>query len=316
MGSCQTPCRTPRRRASNALLSAVLTSKKSRACHGLARTRAIAVYFLLLFLFSFGSPASQTAFAQQSNQALSELTPVQREIERQRRRLSSSDAEERRDAVMRLGWMKRADSSRVAALATKDASEIVRATAASAVLSLPPEEAAAALLPLLQDKREFVRQEAAYALGQTRSRTAVAGLLTRLEEDKQAGVRGTAAVALGMIGDEAATATLARRLDPGFSASSKRRGKKEDNEFVQRAAAVALGQIRSRAAVPALISAMGNERASDDVRREAARALGLIGDASAVPALREATTARDPYLSRLAYEALRRISPADVKLPS
>ncbi|MBC7911683.1 MAG: HEAT repeat domain-containing protein [Pyrinomonadaceae bacterium] len=241
---------------------------------------------------------------------------MQREIERQRRRLSSSDTEERRDAVMRLGGMKRPDSSRVAALALKDASEIVRATAASAVLSLPPDEAAAVLLPLLQDKREFVRQEAAYALGQTRSRTAVAGLLTRLEEDKQAGVRGAAAVALGMIGDDAATVSLARRLDPGFAASAKRRGKKEDNEFVQRAAAVALGQIRSRAAVPALISAMRNERASDDVRREAARALGLIGDASAVPALREATAARDPYLSRLASEALRRISPADTKLPS
>jgi HEAT repeat protein len=85
---------------------------------------------------------------------------------------------------------------------------------------------------------------------------------------------------------------------------------------VQRAAARALGQLKSRASVPALIAAMSNKRASDDVRREAARSLGLIGDPSAVPALRNALAAPDPYLSRIAYEALRKISPADAVRPS
>jgi HEAT repeat protein len=268
--------------------------------------------------------ASLHGVAQQPQSSIaspsSELTPLQREIEQQRRRLASSDAEERRDAVMRLGWMKRPESSRVAAIALNDPSEIVRATATSAVLSLPPDEAAVVLLPLLQDKKEFVRQEAAYALGQTRSRTAVNALVTTLEKDKQASVRGAVAVALGLIADEAAAANLARTLDPRFAASGqsnqKGRRKKEDNEFVQRAAARALGQIRSRSAVPALIAAMGNERASDDVRREAARSLGLIGDASAVPALRAALNASDPYLSRIAYEALLKISQADAIQPS
>ncbi|MBV9210491.1 MAG: HEAT repeat domain-containing protein [Acidobacteria bacterium] len=217
---------------------------------------------------------------------------------------------------MRLGWMKRPDSSRAAAAALKDPSEIVRATAATAILSLPSDEAAALLLPLLQDKKEFVRQEAAYALGQTRSRTAVAGLIAALETDKQPSVRGAAAVALGQIGDEAAAAHLSRSLDPAFTVSDTKRKKKEDNEFVQRAAARSLGQIKSRIAIPALISIMTDKRASDDVRRESARALGLIGDTSAVPALRSMLTASDPYLSRLAYEALLKISPADAARPS
>lgn len=273
----------------------------------LIRRAAHLIFFIILL-----NAASLPVFAQQS----SELTPSQREIERERRRLASAETEERRDAVLRLGWMKRPDSSRVAALALKDSAEIVRATAVTAVLSLPPDEAAALLLPLLQDKKEFVRQEAAYALGRTLSRTAVIGLVAALETDKQPSVRGAAAVALGQIGDDAASAHLARALDPAFPVSDSKRKKKEDNEFVQRASARALGQLKSRASVPALIAAMSNERASDDVRREAARSLGLIGDTSAVPALRTALVARDPYLSRLAYEALLKISPADAVRPS
>jgi FOG: HEAT repeat len=258
---------------------------------------------------------SAAIFAQQNSSTSSTaLTPAQRAIERERQRLSSSDTEERRDAVMRLGWMKRPESSRVAANALNDASEIVRATAASAVLSLPADEAAAVLLPLLQDKKEFVRQEAAYALGQTRSRNAVAALVLALERDKLPSVRGAAAVALGMIADESAAAALTRTLDPSFNApelaNQKRRSKKEDNVFVLRAAARALGEIRSRVGVPALIAVMANERADDDLRREAARALGVIGDTSAVPALRAVLTDSDPYLSRIAYESLLKISPA------
>ena len=85
--------------------------------------------------------------------------------------------------------------------------------------------------------------------------------------------------------------------------------KTEENDFVRRAAAVSLGQIKSREGVPALVAALTNERAGDDVRRESARSLGLIGDKSAMPALNAALTARDPYLSQLALEALRKIDP-------
>jgi HEAT repeat protein len=216
--------------------------------------------------------------------------------------------------------MKRPESSRVAASALRDSAASVRATAAHSVLSLPSDEAAALLLPQLQDREEFVRQETAYALGETRSRTAVSALVSILERDKKDSVRGAAVVALGLIGDEAAviplTQFLSRRIPASGFINRVRRSKKDENEFVRRAAARALGQIHSRAAVPALTAVLLDERAPDDVRREAATSLGLIGDPSSVPSLRIALTARDPYLSRIAYESLVKIAPTETTQPT
>ncbi len=240
------------------------------------------------------------------------LTPLQIEIQKQRRRLDSSETEERRDAVMRLGALKHPESSRTAAGALTDSTAIVRATAARSVLALPAEDAAALLLSRLQDKDAFVRQETAYALGETRSRQAVPALVELLAKEKEDGVRGAAAVALGQIGDEAAVITLAellgRRVPAGGIIARVRRSKRDENEFVRRAAAHSLGQIRSRAAVPALVAVLEDARAPDDVRREAAVSLGLIGDASAAQALRAVLDSRDPYLSRAAYEALNKLT--------
>jgi HEAT repeat protein len=235
------------------------------------------------------------------------LTPLQIEIDKQQQRLSSADQEERRDALMELGSMRIAAASRAALAGLQDPSPVVRVTAAKAILSLDPDESVAALLPLLNDKDEFVRRETAYALGLTRSRGATAALSERLLNDKEDGVRGAAAVALGQIADEAAVVALVGTLAPELSAPSKSKKKREPNEFVLRAAATALGQIRSRAGTAALISALNNEKFPGDVRREAARSLGLIGDPAAVNALQIATTAEDPYLSAIANEALRKI---------
>lgn len=278
------------------------------------RFKALCVLLLICTLsLCFAVPVQANPL--RSQKINTELTPLQREIERQRQRLSASDVEERRDAVMRLGWMKRAESSRAALVALNDSTEIVRATAAHAVLSLPPDEAATFLLPLLQDKKEFVRQEAAYALGSTRSRLAVSALIASLISDKAASVRGAAAVALGEIADEAAVIPLAETIDRSISANGSanrlRRSKAEKNVYVQRAAARALGQIGSRKGVPALIAALSNVKADDDMRREAARSLGLIGDVAAIQSLRVALGAHDPYLSRLAHEALQKIASAD-----
>jgi len=275
---------------------------------------------LFIIIFTTVVPAQQQTEGQSVPNASSALTPLQQTIERERRRLSSTDKEERRDAVMRLGWMKRPESSRVASQALSDPSEIVRATAARAVLSLPTEEATAMLLPLLNDRDEFVRREAAYAVGETRSRAALQPLIMLLVNDKESGVRAAAAVALGQIGDDAAAAPLAETLDrrirgSGFFSKIKR-SKTPENEFVRRAAARSLGQIRSRTGVPALVHVLSDERAGDDVRREAARALGLIADPAAVPALKSVLAARDPYLSRLAYEALLKIAPAEAIRPT
>src|SRR5215212_5934517 len=249
-----------------------------------------------------------------------ELTPQQQEIKVLTARLSSANVEERREAVTRLGALGRPEGSRAAAAALGDAASIVRATAARAVLSLPPTEAATLILPLLRDRDEFVRREAAYALGLTRSPAGVSALAAALETDKQPSVRGAAAVALGQIGDAAAspalTAALSRRLQASGFFNRARRRKVEEDEFVRRAAAASLGQIGGREAVPVLVETLSNARTPEDVRREAARALGLIGDPAAEPALRFALTDRDPYLSRIAFEALRRLDPSTPARPA
>jgi HEAT repeat protein len=257
----------------------------------------ISAFCVFLWLFSL------PALAQDSRN----LTPLQIEIEKQQQRLSSADQEERRDAIMELGSMRVAAASRAALAGLQDPSPVIRATASKAILSLDAGESVAALLPLLNDKDEFVRRETAYALGLTRSRNATAALSERLLNDKEDGVRGAAAVALGQIADEAAVVALVGTLAPELSAPSKSKRKREPNFFVLRAAATALGQIRSRAGTAALIAALNNESLPDDVRREAARSLGLIGDPAAVAALRTASTAADPYLSAIANESLKAI---------
>jgi HEAT repeat protein len=249
----------------------------------------------------------------------SDLTPLQREIRVQTERLSSTDVEERRDAVVRLGALARPEGSRAAASALADPSAIVRATAARAVLSLGRGEAATLILPLLRDRDEFVRREAAFALGLTRSPTCVAALAATVETDKKPSVRGAAAVALGQIGDASAAPSLAgalaRRLPATGFFNRLRRKKVEEDEFVRRAAAVSLGQMGSRDSVPALVEALSDVRSPGDVRRECARALGIIGDPAAVPALRSVLSAQDPYLSRIAFEALRKIDPQSATRP-
>ena len=263
-----------------------------------SKVNSICAFCAFLCLLSVGTSAQETR----------NLTPSQAEIQRQRQRLSSSEDEERRDAVMRLGSMRRPEASRTALPALSDASAIVRATAAKAILSIGPEESVSSLLPLLNDKDEFVRRETAYALGLTRSSAATAALSDRLLNDKEDGVQAAAAVALGHIADEAAVVALVGTLAPQLSAPANKKGKPEDNVFVLRAAATALGHLRSRAGTAALISVLSNEKLPSDVRRESARSLGLIGDQTALPALRAASTAADPYLAEIASEALKKIS--------
>src|SRR4051812_35990440 len=82
-----------------------------------------------------------------------------------RRNAASGNTELERSAIVQIRNIRTADASRIAIPLLGDNDEIVRASAAGAVIYLPPSDAAAALLPLLSDKAEFVRQETAYALG-------------------------------------------------------------------------------------------------------------------------------------------------------
>lgn len=274
----------------------------------LTNTRAVLLLaFLVVTSLGFTTAHARRPLAGQGND---NLTPLQREIERQRQRLSSAEIEDRRDALMRLGSLKRPEASRVATLGLNDLDPIVRVTAAHAILSLPPAEAATLLIPLLQDKIEFVRRETAYDLGETRSRSAVGPLTNLLAADKEVGVRGAAAVALGQIGDESAVPALTQVLAGNAQTGKKKKTKVSEDEFVMRAAAHSLGEIRSRSSIDVLIATLANDANATDVRREAATALGRIGDLSAVPALQAALSSADPYLSEAAREALRRLRTA------
>lgn len=279
-----------------------------------ARRAAVSFFLALAFTLAAAALGAPRARAQR------ELTPLQHEINVQTARLSSAEVEERRDAVMRLGAMARPEASRAAAAALGDRAAIIRATAARALLSLAPGEAATLILPLLKDRDEFVRREAAYALGRARSTLAAGALAAATQTDKEASVRGAAAVALGQIGDPASVPALASALTRRLRASGffnrLLRRKVEEDEFVRRAAAVSLGQIGSREAVPVLVEALSDARAPNDVRREAAHSLGLIGDPAAVPALRAVLAHQDPYLSRIAFEALKRLDPPAAARPA
>src|SRR5256886_13928995 len=129
-------------------------------------------------------------------------TPLQRQIEVQKNRLTSADAEERRDALMKLNLMRRPEASRAAAASLNDAEPSVRVAAAHALTSAPSADAANALIPLLQDKLEFVRREVASALGESGSRGASAPPTDRLAKDKEMFVPSAAAVALRRIKKE------------------------------------------------------------------------------------------------------------------
>lgn len=288
-----------------------ITTRAVWHSYGLGICRLMFGILSLLFAAD-SSVAANVCYGSQQD-----LPRTQSEIEKQKLRLRSGEIEERRDALMRLGALRNADASRSAMPALADPSPIVRIAAAVAVSSLPPDESAAALIPLLSDKDPFVRQEVAYALGGIHNREAVAALVDRLSADKIDGVRGAAAVALGKTRDEVAVVPLAQVLSPSNSSPrGKRKRKGKENEFVLRAAAHALGEIGSRAAVPALIEALSDDSVAADVRREAAQSLGLIADPSAIPALQAAAAGNDPHLSRIASAALLKIASAETKKPS
>ena len=263
------------------------------------KLRNLVLTGVALVLMAFGLCAGNA-----SAQGDDRRTPLQRRIEQQKQRLSAGEVEERRDALMRLGAMRHPEASRAAAAGLNDSEAIARVTAAHAITSLPAGEAAALLLPLLQDKLEFVRREGAYALGETRSKSAIQPLAELLTIEKEISVRAAVVKALGDIGDETAVPALAHVLS-GLSPNKK--SKKREDDFVMRAAAQSLGQIRSRAGLEPLLSALTNETNSLDIRRAAAEALGLIGDPAAAPALQTAVNSGDPYLSEAAREALRRL---------
>lgn len=227
-------------------------------------------------------------------------------VERQAERLLSSEVEKRLDAIHKLRLMENAVAARAATAALDDRSAIVRAAACEAAAFLADEDAARFLAPLLnqkKEKNEFVRREAAFALGEAHSKTAVPTLIDALQTDKKPSVRAAAAIALGKIAETRAVEPLSQIL---LLPKNKKNNRIVD-EFVRRSAAQSLGQIRHKDAIPALITALRDADNADDIRREVAFALGLIADKSAAQILQENLNAEDYLLAEIAANALQRI---------
>jgi HEAT repeat protein len=267
--------------------------------------------------------------------ASAQLEPLVQTLER-------GDVEQRRSALATIRNLRSEPASRIALPALKDKDVLVRATAAGSVIFLPPAEAASVLIPMLQDRDEFVRREAAFALGEVGDASATAPLLALLSREKVIEVRSAAVIGLGGAGDTSAVAPLLAIL-------AKR--PVEDDEFLRRSAARAIGRIAQFArtgtrdvltpqnflperfkdlktpvtsstsgqgsafgpAVARLLKVLNDPSESDDTRREAAFALGAIGDASALSDLRNKIGAADNYLSEIAKEAVLKIEAANAK---
>ncbi|MEO7673747.1 MAG: HEAT repeat domain-containing protein, partial [Pyrinomonadaceae bacterium] len=146
----------------------------------------------------------------------------------------SGDTEQKRSALSEIRNYQTEQASRLAVTRLKDSNEIVRATAASSVIFLPKAEAVNAIAPLLDDKAEFVRREAAYALGNVSSPGVAAPLLRLLQREKIIEVRSAAVIALGQSGDVSVIGVLVRIL---------KTKPKDETEFLRRSAARSIGQI-------------------------------------------------------------------------
>lgn len=293
--------------------------------------------------FGLRIPFFQSAFIFLSLGILSTFAPAQ-DLTRYSEMIRDGSVEVKREALFQIRNLRSPEASRLAIPALKDSSEMVRATAAASVVFLPSAEAASALIPLLGDKDEFVRREAAYALGKVGDPSATARLIQVLNSDKSLEVRAAAAVGLGGIGDVTAVAALSSILTSP---------PKEENEFVRRSAARAIGQTAQfiqtgisrtvtpqnflperykrfrdkkhpdlvaefpefRPALAALVQALQNTSESDDTRREAAFSLGAIGDPSAVAVLEKYLSDEDNYLAEICREALLKIKRPTANLP-
>ena len=254
-------------------------------------------------------------------------------------RLRNGDTEQKRSALFELRNRRTAEASRIAVPALRDSREIVRATAAFSVIFLPMDEALAALAPNLKDKAEIVRRETAYALGKIQNPAAIGPLIQAFQKDKSTEVKNACVVALGEIGDVRAVDFLTQIL---------RQRPSDENEFLRRSAARAVGQIAQimqiketytvtpesflpekfkpftlakyrnlsalvpefRQAVPVLAQILQNPREADDTKRETAFALGVIGDPSALSILQTTVDSEDYYLAEISRESIKKLSSA------
>ena len=247
--------------------------------------------------------------------------------------IKNGSIDEKREALYQIKLLKSAEFSLLAALALKDANEIVRATAAGAIIYLPEEEALKYLQPQLKYKSLLVKKETLYSIGKIHSNLSAEILIEFLRREKNIELKSAAAKALGEIGDIASLEFLSGLL-------AKKRKDKED--FFRRSITRSIGQIaqfeqvgKSYSATPErflaesyqnfvnlkhrdlsesnpmfrkaariLMLILQNPQENNDVKREAAYTLGVIGDQSAIEVLRQNLSSEDYFLVQICRESL------------
>ncbi len=205
-----------------------------------------------------------------------------------------------RSAAWALGEIndKRAIEPLIAALKNED--KYVRRSAAEALGKLRAKQAVELLIAALKDEYKYVRRSAAEALGKLGDKRAVEPLIVALK-DKD--VRSSAAEALENMksipktGQDhvrylAARGRISECVPLGDIAVEPLIATlKDEDKYVRRSTAEALGQIGNKRAVEPLIAALKDSRS--DVRRSAAEALGKLRAKRAVEPLIAALKDKD-----------------------
>ncbi|UCC40531.1 MAG: HEAT repeat domain-containing protein [Candidatus Aminicenantes bacterium] len=193
-------------------------------------------------------------------------------------------------AARALGQIKDIHAIRALITVLKDRNLNVRIKAAEELLKIG-KPAAAPLIAALKGENPYVREFAAYTLGEIRDRRAVEPLIVTLN-DKNINVREAGTRALGQIRDPRAIMPLIAELSD-----------KDIN--IRKYATEALARIRTPAIDPLIL--VLNDKNSY-TRAEAAVALGLIKDSRAVGPLNTALKDKDRKVRNAAAQALERIN--------
>ena len=207
-----------------------------------------------------------------------------------RKRLSDDRPYIRWRTAHALGRIKDIHAIRALITILKDRNLNVRIKAAEELLKIG-KPAAEPLIAALKGENPYVREFAAYTLGEIRDRRAVEPLIVILN-DKNINVREAGTRALGEIRDPRAIMPLIAEL-------------KDKDINIRKYATEALARIRTPAIDP-LILVLKDENSY--VRQEAAVTLGLIRNPRAIGPLNAALRDKDKKVRNAAAQALERIN--------
>ena len=207
-----------------------------------------------------------------------------------RKRLSDDRPYIRWRTARALGQIKDIHAIRALITILKDRNLNVRIKAAEELLKIG-KPAAEPLIAALKGENPYVREFAAYTLGEIRDRRAVEPLIVTLN-DKNINVREAGTRALGQIRDPRAIMPLITEL-------------RDEDINIRKYATEALARIRTPAIGP-LIFVLNDENSY--VRQEAAVTLGLIRNPRAIGPLNAALRDKDRKVRNAAAQALERIN--------